>query len=359
LTGRCTNERYTASIRKGDETMGLQDQDSEFIDWYESSEQAQIDQALFDEWSNRVYENGEQLGVHFDQSYQNKVNAATARLNALWDYKDTQTQKEAETKVEMLQSELNPALADANQQVYDEMTQQLSEANGANLEMPQENASNGEDAQYSIAPNNPVFIDAELSDEDISNGYTLQYNPNGIKWRVNAAEEPHPDDLYKFYQQQEIHQAYSDNLAAKFSMIFGTPVAGNNVEVVATRLSQGSSNAAKEIGVVAKEASNNYKVTFFTKHPELEGKVVVHHSVEQQVLKRPETMGLFTKEEINAYNNLRGIPKEINSKLHLSEIRKEWNEFYRNNPFPSKEDLLVKSREIDMKYGELFNPPIE
>jgi len=122
---------------------------------------------------------------------------------------------------------------------------------------------------------------------------------------------------------------------------------------------KGSSKAAKEIGTVAKQASNDYRTTFFTQHPELEGKVVVHHGVEQQVLKRPETMDLFTKEEINAYNNLRGIPKEINSDLHLSTIRKEWNEFYRENPFPSKEDLLAKSREIDMKYGKLFNPPIE
>ncbi len=118
------------------------------------------------------------------------------------------------------------------------------------------------------------------------------------------------------------------------------------------------SQSAEEIGVVAKE-SNNYTATFFTRHPDLQGKVVVHHAVEQQVLRRPETIGLFTKNEINAYNNLRGIPKEINSKLHFSDIRKEWNKFYRENPFPSKEDLLRKRQEIDMKYGSLFNPPIE
>lgn len=121
---------------------------------------------------------------------------------------------------------------------------------------------------------------------------------------------------------------------------------------------QKASQTAEEIGVVAKE-SNNYTATFFTRHPDLEGKVVVHHAVEQQVLRRPETIGLFTKNEINAYNNLRGIPKEINSKLHYSDIRKEWNKFYRENPFPSKEDLLRKRKEIDMKYGSLFNPPIE
>ncbi|MBP2635992.1 MAG: hypothetical protein H6Q72_1899 [Firmicutes bacterium] len=125
------------------------------------------------------------------------------------------------------------------------------------------------------------------------------------------------------------------------------------------KLTQGLSKASEKIGTVANDASNDYRITFFTQHPELEGKVVVHHSVEQQVLKRPETLGLFTKEEINAYNNLRGVPKELNSDLHLSIIRKEWNAFYRENPFPSKADLIAKSREIDMKYGNLFNPPIE
>ncbi|MCH5345342.1 MAG: hypothetical protein J1E64_15050 [Acetatifactor sp.] len=54
---------------------------------------------------------------------------------------------------------------------------------------------------------------------------------------------------------------------------------------------------------------------------------MVHHSVEQQVLKRYP--GLFTAEEINAYEMLRGIPKEVNSDLHLSKIRTAWNNFYK------------------------------
>ena len=66
-----------------------------------------------------------------------------------------------------------------------------------------------------IAPTNSAFIDATISWEDIGNGYTLDYNSNGILWRVNAAGKPHPDDLEKFYEQQEIIQGYSDNLTAK------------------------------------------------------------------------------------------------------------------------------------------------
>ena len=103
----------------------------------------------------------------------------------------------------------------------------------------------------------------------------------------------------------------------------------------------------------------NYKEVFFKQNPELRGKVVVHHGIEQQVLIRPETKGLFTEIEIHVYENLRGIPNEINSDIHLSQIRKEWNKFYKENPSPTKEQLLQKREEIDKKFGDRFNPPIE
>lgn len=103
----------------------------------------------------------------------------------------------------------------------------------------------------------------------------------------------------------------------------------------------------------------NYKEVFFEQNPELRGEVVVHHGIEQQVLRRPETKELFTEEEIHSYDNLRGIPKEINSDVHLSKIRKEWNKFYKENPRPTKEQLLQKRLEIDQKFGDQFNPPID
>ena len=101
----------------------------------------------------------------------------------------------------------------------------------------------------------------------------------------------------------------------------------------------------------------NYRKTFFDEYPELEGSVVVHHAIEQQVLKKyPE---LFSLEEIHALENLRGIPKEINSDLHLSKIRKDWNRFYRNHPNPTKEEIINYMIELDKKYGENFNPPVQ
>ena len=102
-----------------------------------------------------------------------------------------------------------------------------------------------------------------------------------------------------------------------------------------------------------------YKEVFFKEHPELRGEVWVHHGVEQQVLTKPQTKGLFSYEEMHSLDNLRGIPKEINSDLHLSKIRKEWNKFYKEFPNPTKEQLLQKRLDIDKKYGHLFKPPID
>lgn len=102
--------------------------------------------------------------------------------------------------------------------------------------------------------------------------------------------------------------------------------------------------------------TKDYKRTFFDVHPELEGKVIVHHAVEQQVQRRYP--GLVSDSEMHSLENLRGIPKAKNNDLHLSKIRKEWNRFYKANPNPSKEDLLKKATEIDLKLGGEFDPPI-
>lgn len=89
----------------------------------------------------------------------------------------------------------------------------------------------------------------------------------------------------------------------------------------------------------------------------MKNKVIVHHAVEQQVLKRyPD---IINETELHSLESLRGIPKESNSDLHLSKIRREWNVFYRTNPNPTKEDLLKKTSEIDKKYGSQFNPPVK
>ncbi|PFI75775.1 hypothetical protein COI83_29825 [Bacillus cereus] len=111
-------------------------------------------------------------------------------------------------------------------------------------------------------------------------------------------------------------------------------------------------NKAKNLEKVSK----NYRKTFFDQYPGLKGNVVVHHAVEQQVLKKYPN--LFTEAEIYDIENLRGIPKEINNEVHLSSIRKDWNEFYKSHPNPTKKEVIDYMIELDKQYGDKFTPPV-
>ena len=88
-----------------------------------------------------------------------------------------------------------------------------------------------------------------------------------------------------------------------------------------------------------------YREVFFSAFPHLRGQVVVHHAIEQQVLRR--FPGLFTRAEIDALDNLRGIPKAVNNTLHLSDIRRAWNEFYRRFPNPTKDQVIKFAENAD------------
>ncbi|MCP3805057.1 hypothetical protein NLX83_37900 [Allokutzneria sp. A3M-2-11 16] len=107
--------------------------------------------------------------------------------------------------------------------------------------------------------------------------------------------------------------------------------------------------------------STNYRKTFFDAHPHTEGKVVVHHAVEQQVLQRyPDVV---QPEEMHSLENLRGIPRgETNNKVHLSALRRAWNAFYLpftiNNAAPTAQQLLDFATMLDDQYGSSFNPNI-
>jgi hypothetical protein len=87
----------------------------------------------------------------------------------------------------------------------------------------------------------------------------------------------------------------------------------------------------------------------------LAGKVVVHHLIEQLVSVR--FPGLITEAAMHSLENRRGIPKELNSMLHLSIIRREMNTFYKRNPEMTVQKLFEQAAEIDRKYRKLFNPP--
>ncbi len=103
----------------------------------------------------------------------------------------------------------------------------------------------------------------------------------------------------------------------------------------------------------------NYRKTFFDQFPAAKGKVVVHHAIEQRVLEEFNETAHFTEAEINSIENLRGIPNEFNSDIHLSKIRIEWNRFYRKYPQPTREQFYNKVKGIDVKFGGMFNPQIK
>ncbi|MCW1916977.1 zeta toxin family protein [Luteolibacter sp. GHJ8] len=103
--------------------------------------------------------------------------------------------------------------------------------------------------------------------------------------------------------------------------------------------------------------SDDYEKTFFAKHPDLEGKVWVHHAVEQQMSEKYG--GPIPEEEMNSLENLRGIPIDLNTDLHLRMIRMDLNDLYSQfKGWPPKEELLRFARIIDQRYGHLYIPPI-
>jgi len=101
-----------------------------------------------------------------------------------------------------------------------------------------------------------------------------------------------------------------------------------------------------------------YQKIFFEANPELEGQVQVHHAIEQQTLKNYP--GLFTEQEIQALENLRGIPNDVADEIHQSLIRELWNNFY--DEFPpgtaTREDFILEREFIDQIVGYFFNPPV-
>ncbi len=69
--------------------------------------------------------------------------------------------------------------------------------------------------QTILGPANPAFIDATMNGQDIAYNYTLDYNPNGVLWRVNASGIPHPDDFDRYYEQQRIIESTTNRTIAE------------------------------------------------------------------------------------------------------------------------------------------------
>ncbi|WP_309103521.1 hypothetical protein [Microbacterium sp.] len=107
-------------------------------------------------------------------------------------------------------------------------------------------------------------------------------------------------------------------------------------------------------------SSNNYRDNFFEENPDADPSNIVHHAVEQATMDRyPD---LITPAQMHSPENLRGIPEGINSAVHLSAIRKMWNQFYTHygnlGRTPTQAELLDYATLIDDAFGDLFDPPV-
>jgi hypothetical protein len=148
------------------------------------------------------------------------------------------------------------------------------------------------------------------------------------------------------YVQQHPRAAAAEG-ALGLGVVLGIPAAG----------AAGLLGAGAAAATFGSAGSKYYRTTFFKANPKLRGQVVVHHAVEQQAMKRYP--GVVADAEIHSLENLRGIPRHLNSELHLRQIQREWARFYRENPTATRRQLLQKATEIDAKYGSQFNPPIK
>jgi len=98
-------------------------------------------------------------------------------------------------------------------------------------------------------------------------------------------------------------------------------------------------------GHLAVLVHNTYRDTFFKAFPQLRGKVWGRHRVERVVLHKYP--GRFTPAELDELWNLRGIPKGVNSKMHLSRVRRAWNMFYERHKHATRADMLRFAEIVD------------
>lgn len=107
--------------------------------------------------------------------------------------------------------------------------------------------------------------------------------------------------------------------------------------------------------------SNNHRNNFFDENPDADPTDVVHHAVEQVTVSRYPGLGI-TPAQMHSPENLRGIPQGLNNDVHLSGIRKMWNQFYNHHrrlgTEPTEAQLLDYATLIDDAFGDLFDPPV-
>lgn len=148
------------------------------------------------------------------------------------------------------------------------------------------------------------------------------------------------------------HEADPNSLAY-FAGGMAVPIPGAAAKGGPALLKAGDNVIAAEVGMATRLA---YRKTFELAYPGIDmSKLVVHHAVEQQVLKLYP--GRFGKYELHSIENLRGVPRVLNSELHLRQIRGMWDAFYDEYPNASRSQILEYAGRVDTEVGSLFVPP--
>jgi RHS repeat-associated protein len=175
---------------------------------------------------------------------------------------------------------------------------------------------------------------------------------------VNAVDPSGLQILMEYSQQEEESSVETATVADELGYTEGEALEGITEDMV--RAGEGILETPPPGGTsearAAYEAARsvNYRGTYFANNPALRahhGEIVVHHNVPLETLvRRP---GIFTPEELNAASNLRGIPLEMNSNLHLSQIHGAWRTFWQMNPAATRADILAFAQSLEVEHGLL------
>lgn len=187
--------------------------DEEILDFesYAQSEQYLADKTVFNDWKTRVYVNGEQLGVHFDQAYQDIANAAAVRLNTFQEYNNAQTQMlTADLNASLAYSKL-PALWSTNDRSVGTLSNSIkSDTLNISSDLIKDFR---EQWQYNfetmLGPTNPLFVDAERG---ISNQY-------GVIVAVDDFGNPTYEEQIRTIEQGEFLNNVTERTGLEFQQV--------------------------------------------------------------------------------------------------------------------------------------------
>lgn len=143
------------------------------------------------------YSNSLTIGIVSNDSYAKEIADALLNLSAEWSPTVDRFLQYWKLGVEALQGWGGGDRANQdNTHTYDNIKTGINITNTAPATYEQQWQDNFE---INRGPSNPVFVHADLID-----GYTLDYNPNGVLWNVNASGIPTIDDFNKFVEQNRI-----------------------------------------------------------------------------------------------------------------------------------------------------------